>query len=57
MVFNCGPMHYELTLILNALLNPLAKNPPNGPMTEAKIDMKKQWMKNGYTVTVAFMFN
>ena len=57
MVFNCGPMHYVLTLILNALLNPLAKNPPNGPMTEAKIDMKKQWMKNGYTVTVAFMFN
>lgn len=29
------------TLILKALLNPLAKNPPKGPITDAKMDMKK----------------
>ena len=26
------------TLILKALLNPLAKNPPNGPINEANVD-------------------
>ena len=35
------------TLILNARLNPLAKNPPKGPMTEAKMDMKNAWIKIG----------
>ena len=29
------------TLILKALLKPLAKNPPKGPITDAKIDIKK----------------
>ncbi len=47
----------ESTLILKALLNPLAKNPPKGPMTEAKIDMKKAWSRNGYNVTVSFIFS
>ena len=36
-----------VTLILKALLNPLAKNPPKGPMTDAKIDMKMACNKNG----------
>ena len=31
---------FEFTLILNARLKPLAKNPPKGPMTDANIDMK-----------------
>jgi len=35
------------SLILNALLNPEAKNPPKGPMIEAKRDMKRAWSKNG----------
>ena len=35
------------TLILNARLKPLAKNPPKGPMTEAKMDMKNAWIKTG----------
>ena len=35
------------TLILKALLNPLAKKPPNGPMTEAKIDINNECNKNG----------
>jgi hypothetical protein len=42
---------------LKALLNPLAKNPPKGPITEAKMDMKKACNKNGYNVTVSFMCN
>ena len=36
-----------LTFILNARLKPLAKKPPKGPMTLAKMDMKMAWMKNG----------
>lgn len=36
------------TLILNARLKPLAKNPPNGPITEAKLDMAMEWSRNGY---------
>ena len=36
-----------VTLILKALLNPLAKKPPNGPMTEAKIDINNECNKNG----------
>ena len=43
------------TLILKALLNPLAKNPPKGPITDAKMDMKKAWSKKGYRVTVSFI--
>ena len=37
----------SLTFILNARLKPLAKKPPKGPMTLAKMDMKMAWMKNG----------
>jgi hypothetical protein len=29
-----------LTFILKALLNPLAKNPPKGPMTDANTDIE-----------------
>ena len=29
------------TLILNARLNPLAKNPPNGPIMELNNDIQK----------------
>ena len=36
-----------VTFILKALLNPLAKKPPNGPMTEAKIDINNECNKNG----------
>ena len=45
------------SLILNALLNPDAKKPPNGPMMEAKRERKKVWTKKGKKVTVSFMFN
>ena len=38
---------WMITLILKALLNPLAKKPPKGPMTDAKIDMKMACNKNG----------
>ena len=42
----------SITFILNALLNPLAKNPPNGPMTEANSDMDIECRTNGYIVIV-----
>jgi hypothetical protein len=45
-------MSTSLTLILNALLNPLAKNPPNGPMTEANNDIDIECNMNGYNVIV-----
>ena len=45
------------TLILKALLNPLAKKPPNGPMTEAKIDINNECNKNGYRVIVSFILS
>lgn len=41
-----------LTLILKALLNPLAKKPPNGPIREAKVDSAILWIWNGYIRTV-----
>lgn len=40
------------TLILKALLNPLAKNPPNGPITELNMAIEREWSKNGYMLTV-----
>jgi hypothetical protein len=40
------------TLILKARLNPLAKNPPNGPMTELKTDIDREWKRNGIIITV-----
>jgi len=39
---------------LNARLNPLAKNPPNGPITELNIDNDNECKINGYTVKVDF---
>jgi hypothetical protein len=41
-----------ITLILKARLNPLAKNPPNGPMTELKTDIDREWKRNGIIITV-----
>jgi len=35
------------TLILKALLKPLAKKPPNGPITDANSDMEIEWKMNG----------
>ena len=35
------------TLILNALLNPLAKKPPNGPINEANRANTTEWPRNG----------
>lgn len=40
------------TLILKARLNPLAKNPPNGPMSEAKVERAMLWIWKGYILTV-----
>ena len=42
------------TFILNALLKPLAKNPPKGPMTELNTAMDKEWSMKGYSITVFF---
>lgn len=36
-----------MTLILNARLNPEAKNPPNGPMTLLNTDCAKEWKTKG----------
>lgn len=40
------------TLILNALLNPLAKKPPKGPTIEAKDERPMLWIWKGYRRTV-----
>lgn len=47
-------IQHLITLILNARLNPLAKNPPNGPITELNIDNDNECRINGYTVKVDF---
>jgi hypothetical protein len=53
----CPGIMSPKSLILKARLKPLPKNPPNGPITEAKIDMKKACNRNGYKLNVAFMPN
>lgn len=40
------------TLILKALLKPLAKKPPNGPTMEAKLERAMLWIWKGYSRTV-----
>ena len=35
--------------MLNALLNPEAKNPPKGAMREAKMESGREWKMAGYT--------
>lgn len=40
------------TFILKALLNPEAKNPPNGPMTLLNMDSDKEWNTKGGTEIV-----
>lgn len=45
------------TLILNARLKPLAKNPPNGPITELKTDIESECSRNGYSFNVLFSPN
>lgn len=47
----------QLTLILNARLNPLAKKPPKGPITELNTDMENEWNTKGYMVMVFFKRN
>lgn len=37
-----GILYNRITLILKARLNPLAKNPPNGPITELNIDIDNE---------------
>lgn len=39
---------HQHTLMLKALLNPDAKNPPNGAMSEAKMESGKEWKTAGY---------
>lgn len=43
---------FPSTLILKALLKPLAKKPPNGPTMEAKLDRAMLWIWKGYSRTV-----
>lgn len=38
---------FPSTLILNALLKPLAKKPPNGPTMEAKLERAMLWIWKG----------
>lgn len=42
-----------LTLILKALLKPLAKKPPKGPIKEANVDKAMLCNWNGYRLTVS----
>ena len=42
-----------LTLILKARLKPLAKKPPNGPMSEPNEDSATLWIWYGYNCTVS----
>lgn len=39
-------------MILNARLKPLAKKPPNGPMSDAKEERETLWIWKGYRFTV-----
>lgn len=41
------------TLILKALLNPLAKKPPNGPIRDANVDNAMLCIWKGYKLTVS----
>ena len=43
---------HQHTLMLKALLNPEAKNPPKGAMSEAKMERGKEWNTAGYVFTV-----
>lgn len=45
------------TLILNARLNPDAKNPPNGPITELNTLMDSECNRNGYIVIDLLILN
>lgn len=40
-----------ITFILKALLKPLAKKPPKGPMRDAKDERKMLWIWKGYMLT------
>lgn len=52
MIPPCPGIVLAKSLILKALLNPLAKKPPNGPIREAKVDSAILWIWNGYIRTV-----
>jgi hypothetical protein len=41
-------------LILKALLNPLAKKPPNGPIKDANVERAILWIWKGYMLTVSY---
>ena len=53
---NFPHLFFNLTLILNARLNPEAKNPPNGPMTELNTLNDKECNKYGYIVMTVSVF-
>lgn len=43
----CRQLPIIPTLILKALLKPLAKKPPKGPTMEAKVERAMLWIWNG----------
>jgi len=45
------------SFILNALLKPLAKNPPNGPMMELNRDSESECRTKGYVLIVCGRLN
>lgn len=47
----------KCTLILNARLNPDAKKPPNGPITELNTLNDNECKMNGYTMNDLLMPN
>lgn len=49
---NEGNLNLNFTLILKALLNPEAKNPPKGPITELKTLRDNEWSTKGGTDSV-----
>lgn len=49
-------MRSIFTLILKARLNPDAKKPPNGPITELKMLIDNECKRNGYIVIVLLIF-
>jgi hypothetical protein len=47
-----GQQKFALTFLLQALLNPDAKKPPNGPRRHENRLIKKPWKTNGYQLNV-----
>lgn len=49
----CPGMVFAKSLILKALLNPLAKKPPNGPIKDANVERAMLCIWKGYKLTVS----